>query len=591
MSDIDHMAGGPAQPPGPRRLPRRRILKGAALAGLGLAASWACRRAGDPPLTTLDSAIILDPDGSLARGPGEPYSVRTELAQARSGREAARRSVIVFHHFSDFRITDEESPLRSEWVESCPTPFATSAFRPHESLSAQAAAALVAAANRVGRSPVTGRPVDFAVHTGNAADNAQFNELRWFLDLMDGREVSPSSGAPAYEGVQTESPSPAYPDLLEVAQRPFKPGPLRYPWYTVIGVRDVLAQGSVPPSESITTSATGSSKIMAIGPEARDEVCTDPSTLLAPDSVRKILSDPQTVVKTVTPDENRRLLSRREWVEEHFRTSDQPGPLGHGLSQGNRDQGTAYYVVELGAVALIVLDTVNPGGFSAGSMDLDQFLWLEQQLIARSGSYFDAAGRPVTSGNRDSLIIVASHHTVAAMNNPFPGQDGDGNRVRGPQLEELLHRFPNVVLHIAGHAQEHRIAARPDPSRRTNGYWEITTASPGDYPMQGRLLEIVDNTDGTLSIFSTVYDSLAPIAPGDAGDPSPGDGVNELRLASVARRLSIQDPQLNRKAAGLAEGDRNAELLLPAPFQIPEAAGAPRRLPRRQLLRALRPRA
>jgi len=507
------------------------------------------------------------------------------------GRDATRRSIIAFHHLSDFRLTDEESPLRSEWVESCPTPLATSAFRPHESLSAQAAAALVAAANRVERSPVTGRPVDFAIHTGNAADNAQLNELRWFLDLMDGREVSPSSGAPAYEGVQTESPSPAYPDLLEVAQRPFRPAALRFPWYTVIGVRDVLAQGSVPPSESTTLSATGSSKIMAIGPAAQEEVCTDPSTLLAPDSVQKILSDPDTVVRTVTPDANRRLLSRREWVEEHFRTSERPGPLGHGLGQENRDRGTAYYAVEMGAVVLIVLDTVNPGGFSAGSMDLDQYLWLEQQLIAHSSSYFDASGRRVTSGNPDRLIVIASHHTVAAMNNPFPGQDGDVNRVRGPQLEEMLHRFANVVLHIAGHTQEHRIAARPDPSRRTGGYWEITTASPGDYPMQGRLLEIVDNGDGTLSVFSTVYDSLAPIAPGDAEDPTPGDGANELRLASVARRLSIQDPQLNRKAAGLAEGDRNAELLLPAPFQVTAADSVPRRLPRRRLLQALWPRA
>lgn len=556
--------------------------------GLGLAASWACQRGRGQPLTTLDGTIILDPKGNLARGPGAGYSIRTELAEARAGRGDARRSLIVFHHLSDFRITDEESPLRSEWVESCPIPLATSAFRPHESLSAQAAAALVAAANRIDRSPLTGRPVDFAVHTGNAADNAQFNELRWFLDLLDGREVSPSSGAATYEGVQTESPSPSYPGLLEEAQRAFRPEPLRYPWYTVLGVRDVLVQGSVPPSESTSLSATGASKIMAIGPGAQEEVCSDPSTLLAPDSVQKILRDPQTVVKTVTPDESRRLVSRREWVEEHFRTSERPGPLGHGLGQANRDQGTAYYVVEMGPVALIVLDTVNPGGFSGGSMGVDQFLWLEQQLTARSSAYFDAAGRPVTSGNEDRLIVIASHHTVAAMNNPFPGSGGDG-RVRGPQLEELLHRFPNVVLHIAGHAEENRIAARPDPARRTRGYWEITTASPGDYPMQGRLLEITDNGDGTLSIFSTVYDSLAPIAPGDAKDPTPGDGVNELRLASIARRLSAQDPQLTPKAAGLAEGDRNAELLLPAPFEIPVTAAVPRWLPRRGLLRALLP--
>lgn len=581
--------GGPAPRLKGTGIGRRQLLRAAVWLGLGAVASAACRETSEPPLTTLDATIILTPEG-LTRGPGAPYAVRTELAEAQAGREARRRSLLVFHHLSDFRLTDEESPLRSEWVESCPSPLATGAFRPQESLSAQAAAALIAAANRIDRSPVTGRTVDFVLHTGDATDNAQYNELRWFLDLMDGKEIAPSSGSPTYEGVQTESPLPAYGDLLEVAQRAFRPQPLRYPWLAVLGPRDVLAQGSVPPTESTSLSATGSSKIMALGPQAREEVCADPSTLLAPDSFRKIVGDPDTMVRTVTPDQNRRLLSRKEWVEEHFKTAEMPGPAGHGFGAENRDRGIAYYVAEHGPVALIVLDTVNPGGFSAGSMDVEQYLWLEQQLIARSGKYFDAAGRPVTTGNADRLIVIASHHTPAAMNNPFPDSAASADRVRGPQLEELLHRFPNVVLHVAGHTLAHRISARPDPVKRTGGYWEITTASPGDYPMQGRLVEIVDNGDGTLSLFSTVYDSAAPINPGDARDPTPGDGVNEMRLAGLARRISTQDPQMDPRSAGGTQGDRNVEMLLPAPFDLTGGVAIAPRRTRRQLLRPFFPR-
>ena len=103
---------------------------------------------------------------------------------------------------------------------------------------------MVAQANQIDRSPVTGRAVDFAMHTGNAVDNAQYNELRWFIDLMDGVPVQPDSGAPGYEGVQIESPAEAYGELLEEAQPAFTPEAIRYPWFAAAGNRDLLAQGT-----------------------------------------------------------------------------------------------------------------------------------------------------------------------------------------------------------------------------------------------------------------------------------------------------------------------------------------------------------
>ena len=550
------------------RLGRRRLLQGAGLLSLNLLIALACGDGEDPPLTTLDSTIALDDEGTLGKAPGEPYAVRTELAPAKAGREGTRRSLLVFHQLSDFRIVDEESPLRSEWVESCEAPLSAGAFRPQESLSLQAAAAMVAQANRIDRSPVSGRPVDFAAHTGNAADNAQHNELRWFLDLLDGRPLNPASGAVAYEGVQEESPADAYPELLEDAQRPFVAQALRYPWYTVVGNRDVLAQGNFAANDAAKSIAVGGQKVIKLGTAASDELCSDPSALLSPGSSDKILGDPETVVRGVTADPERRLVSRKEWIEEHFKTADAPGPAGHGLKQENRDGGIAYYALEHGPVAVIVLDTVNPGGFAAGSIDARQFAWLEQQLIARSSVYVDSAGRAVKTENEDRFIVVVSHHPSDEMNNPFPDPETKEERFRGPQLEELLHRFANVVLHVAGHNLQHRLTPKPDPGHRSAGYWEVTTGSPLDYPMQSRLLEIVDNNDGTISIFSTVYDGAAPVNPGDAQDPTPDDGVNERLLASVARQVGMRDPQRNAQAAGLAASDRNAELLLIAPFEL-----------------------
>ena len=571
------------------KIGRRRFLKGTGLLGAGLLLAVACRGSRKSALTTIDRTIRLDERGSLVYATGQPYVVRTDLAEAQGGRENQRRSLLVFHHFSDFRIVDEESPLRSEWVEACRPAVTTDAFRPQESLSLQAATAMIAQANRIDRSGVTGRPVDFAVHTGNAADNAQFNELRWFLDLMDGKDVNPDSGKPGYEGVQAKSPAEAYDHLLQDAQERFSPQPLRYPWYAVVGNRDLLSQGNFPPDEAARAIAVGSVKVTGVGKTVLDDVCRDPQRLAAP-APRVFLKDPDMTRESVGADGDRRPLSLQEWIGEHFNTAVTPGPLGHGFTEVNRKDGTAYYTVDSGPVALIVLDTANPGGFAAGSLDADQFAWLEEQLKARSRSYIDRNGRAVTSSKRDQLIVVASHHTCAAMNNPFPGLKPQSERFRGPQVEELLHRFPNVVLHVAGHDLEYRITPKPDAQRRTKGYWEITTGSPLDFPMQSRLLEMVANGDGTLSLFSTVYDSAAPVNPGDAHDPTPDDGVNQLLLASVARQVAANDPQRLAGAYRTAASDGNAELLLASPFALdrPQTpAGSPaagtRRLSRRAL--------
>ncbi len=579
---------------------RRRFLRGVGFFGVGIALTsvLGCRGGSERFLTTLDRTIVLGEDGMLRYGPGEPYEVRTELAEAQVGRERRRRSLVMFHHFADLQLLDEESPLRGEWQDSCPPPLSTAAFRPQETLTLHVAASLVRKANRIRRSPLTDRLTDFVLHTGNAVDNAQLNELRWFIDLMDGRQVHPETGGAGYEGVQSESPDPLYPDLLALAQLPFVPEGSRYPWYTALGNRDVLAQGNFPPSDATAQIAVGGEKIIDLAPARKEEACEDPSILLDPELTREILADEGTDVRGVTADPNRRLLSRKEWMEELFNSSELPGPVGHGFTQRNLDKDFAYYVFEHGPLAFIVLDTVNPVGFAAGSIDLPQFKWLEKQLRNRSGRYYDADGELVETEGKDSLIVIVSHHPLDRLNNPLP-DPSDEPRVQGPQLEELLHRFPNVIAHIAGDSHANRITARPDPERHGGSYWEVSTASPVAYPMQSRLLEVVDNRDGTLSLFATVYDLAAPVDPRDARDPTEGDEVNEEQLAAVARRLAAEDPQRDPEAAGLAISDRNAELLLAAPFDLsgvetpgphrPAARRGGRVLSRRTLLCLLSP--
>ena len=98
-------------------------------------------------------------------------------------------SIVNFLQLSDFQIVDAESPARVEWLDSTQRipglqPF-SAAYRPQEELTTQITEAMVRQA-RNARSPVTGRPLELTILTGDNADSQQFNETRWFIDILDG---------------------------------------------------------------------------------------------------------------------------------------------------------------------------------------------------------------------------------------------------------------------------------------------------------------------------------------------------------------------------------------------------------------------
>ena len=128
-----------------------------------------------------------------------------------------------------------------------------------------------------------------------------------------------------------------------------------------------------------------------------------------------------------------------------------------------------------------------------------------------------------------------------------------------------------VVAFVAGHQHRNRIAAHARAG--DGGFWEIVTSAHADWPQQSRLLDLVDNTDGTLSIFGTIFDHGAPARPGvRPARRGPRLSVREVEwLASIARELSYNDPQGENGRDGLADrrgtrADRNVELLIPNPY-------------------------
>ena len=277
------------------------------------------------------------------------------------------------------------------------------------------------------------------------------------------------------------------------------------------------------------------------------------------------------VVRKVTPDQNRRFVDRRQVVREHFVTRERPA--GHGFTDDNVNAGTAYYGFDAGPVRCLVLDTVNGYGGPNGSLDPAQLSWLERELAAGHRRHLNTDGSLVGSAGTDRLFVVFSHHTVATVDNWLapPGS----RRILGHTVRDLLLRYPNAVLWVNGHTHVNQVTAhaRAPDAAVAGGLWEVTTASLIDWPQQARLVEVLDNADGTLSMFCTIVDTAAA-----ASYRWPSD--DPLTLVALSRELAGNDWQARARPVPGVDGrrgaatDRNVELVLPAPFAAATAATA-----------------
>jgi metallophosphoesterase (TIGR03767 family) len=495
-------------------------------------------------------------------------------------------TLIAFAHLADTQMVDEESPGRVELVDFIGgDPFSAS-YRPQEGLMPFVLNEQVRAVRTLRRGPATGAPIRLAMTGGDNVDNAQYNETRWFIDIMDGgRTVNPNSGrartcglakprlfggmrgggrfyepngkgdGPGYSASQAANrravrrsvASRDYTGLFEQMNRPFRPVGLGIPWYSVYGNHDGLVQGNFAQNDLFDQVVVSCRKVTRYSPEALAQIRPLLAGGVTPAERAEIIRitfgdfldtwgvprEHRGLWKTVPSDPNRRFLRKAAWMQEHLRTRGRP--RGHGFTAAAAAAGEAHYSFSPATgVRFVVVDTVADNS-SSGNVDDAQFRWLGTELALAAG--------------RREVVIVFGHHSLRTLNGP-------GTNVHdGTAVEGLLRSHRAVIAYVAGH--EHRNRIEPHGS-----FWEIVTASHLEWPQQSRVIEVADLRNGELAIYATPIDHSAPPRPGRSGPQ---------RLASIARELSLNEPQAENGEDGWPDRrgtplDRNVSLLLPDPF-------------------------
>lgn len=473
---------------------------------------------------------------------GLPVVPRYDLLPADYAAPVRGPELAHFFTFSDIHITDKEAPNQLIFLQGFER-YAinnTSIYSPVMLYTPHVLDAAMQTMNVLHQR----KPFDFALSLGDTCNSTSYNELRWYLDVIDGKVIRPSSGAHLGE------------DTIDY-QKPFQAVGLdkSIPWYQVMGNHDHFMIGSFPvdadPSlgfrESYVADTVWSVADVLVPRTANFPVLfnmhdfrSSPQYYMGVLDGRTpfgdiIHSGPTTSpafatdAPKVAADPERRSLLRTEWLREFFQTETEPRGHGFGLVDPAAPEGFACYSFVPKAdvpLKVIVLDNTQSEDDGSsdihghGYLDAARWAWLKAEL---------AAGQAA-----DQLMIIAAHIPigVAGIGSEMDWWLGDlemlgasqtnpqwwlvepstapehRNAVTLTELVQTLQASTNLLLWVAGHRHFNTVKAfaSPDVTQPERGFWQVETSSLRDFPQQLRTFEIYLNSDYTVSVVTTNID-------------------------------------------------------------------------------------
>ena len=441
--------------------------------------------------------------GTWSYGPGLEYQKRFDLMAPGYGNTNVKNSARLLNFFAitDVHITDEETPASALFFG-----YKGGFIGGYSNVmlySTQVLNAAIKTINLLHKET----PFDFGISMGDACNNMQYNELRWYIDVFDGKKIIPDSGI---KNDPKPGPGNDYQDEFQAEGLDSS-----IPWYQTLGNHDHFWTGLLSPDDAARKIYTQDIILnldnVLLYPHTQNLFesrgfyigSIDGSTPLGESKGIGPEAGFQTPPKVEAADPDRRSLHENEWMTEFFNTTSNPS--GHGFSQNNANTGFACYSFEPKAdipIKVIVLDDTqsnndpNENFYAHSSLDLDRYNWLVSEL--EKGQ------------SEGKLMIISSHIPIGVL----PPDNGMGwsseSAISENDLITRLHTYPNLILWIAGHRHVNQVTPFPstDPDHPENSFWEVESTSLRDFPQQFRTFEITRNSDNTVSIFTADVDPV-----------------------------------------------------------------------------------
>ncbi len=433
--------------------------------------------------------------GTWHYGPGIESIKRFDLMPTAYSDASVVNKAKLLHFFTltDIHITDKESPAQAIYFG-----YKGGIISAYSGIMLYSTHVLDAAVQTI-NALHNADPIDFGISLGDNINNTQYNELRWFIDVLDGKMINPDS---AVKDDPILGPHNDYQDEYRAVGLD-----KTIPWYQALGNHDHFWMGVKPPNDYIRKTMTGNT-ILKMGniftPEGysrRDFCMGDLDGRTRYGNVIGAGKAGQINPPEIPADPARHSLSTGEWMREFFNTTS--NPFGHGFNINDAAKGFACFTFEPKSsvpLKVIVLDDTqrndDPEGdiYGHSSLDKERYDWLCRELDKGQ-----AEGK---------LMIIAAHIPIGIA----PAGNEVGWNPHAPLSEETLiaklHTYPNLILWIAGHRHLNTVTAlkSPDPKKPELGFWQVETASLREFPQQFRTFEIVRNSDNTVSIITTNVD-------------------------------------------------------------------------------------